>query len=151
MDGFEPTEKIVIIAATNRADVLDAALLRPGRFDRSVMLDLPDRKDRLAILQIHSGEKPLAEGVRLDVIAERTPGLSGADLQSVMNEGAIFAARDNRTTLEQNANHICIQNMNEKLLPITKQGMHWLHQFFRTLIQCIKFQSLLVDILADTR
>jgi cell division protease FtsH len=99
MDGFEPTEKIVIIAATNRADVLDAALLRPGRFDRSVMLDLPDRKDRLAILQIHSGEKPLAEGVRLDVIAERTPGLSGADLQSVMNEGAIFAARDNRTTI----------------------------------------------------
>lgn len=101
MDGFEPTEKVVIMAATNRADVLDPALLRPGRFDRTVILEVPDRKDRLAILKIHSGEKPLADDVKLEVIAEQTPGFSGADLQSLMNEGAIFTARDNRTKVTQ--------------------------------------------------
>lgn len=102
MDGFDPNEKVIILAATNRSDVLDPALLRPGRFDRTVMLDLPDRKDRLAILQIHANEKPLADDVKLEVIAERTAGLSGADLQSLMNEGAIFAARDNRTKVAMN-------------------------------------------------
>ena len=101
MDGFEPTQKLVIMAATNRADVLDPALLRPGRFDRRVYLGLPDRKDREAILKIHSGEKPLEETVDLKVLAERTPGFSGADLQSLMNEGAIFAARDNRLKITQ--------------------------------------------------
>lgn len=101
MDGFEPTDKLVVMAATNRADVLDAALLRPGRFDRRVYLNLPDRKDREAILKIHSNEKPLEKNIDLKVVAARTPGFSGADLQSVMNEGAIFAARDNRTTVDQ--------------------------------------------------
>lgn len=101
MDGFEPTEKVIIMAATNRSDVLDPALLRPGRFDRTVTLDVPDRKDRLAILKIHAHEKPLADDVVLQVIAEQTPGFSGADLQSLMNEGAIFAARANRTKITQ--------------------------------------------------
>ncbi len=101
MDGFEPNEKVIVIAATNRPDVLDPALLRTGRFDRRVVVDLPDRKDREEILKIHSRKKPFAEDVNLAVIAERTPGFSGADLYSLMNEGAILAARENRTKVSQ--------------------------------------------------
>ncbi len=101
MDGFEPNEKVIIIAATNRPDVLDPALLRPGRFDRRVMLDLPDVSDREAILKINIKKKPLAEDVDLHVIAERTPGFSGADLTSLMNEGAILAAREDRKKVGQ--------------------------------------------------
>ncbi len=101
MDGFEPTEKVVVMAATNRPDVLDPALLRPGRFDRRVTIDLPDRSDREEILKIHARQKPFAEDVNLVVIAERTPGFSGADLYSLMNEAAILAARENRTTVSQ--------------------------------------------------
>lgn len=101
MDGFEPTEKVVVMAATNRADVLDAALLRPGRFDRRVFLTVPDRKDRELILKIHANEKPLEENVDLTVVAERTSGFSGADLESLMNEAAILAARHNRKKVSQ--------------------------------------------------
>lgn len=101
MDGFEPNEKVIVMAATNRPDVLDPALLRPGRFDRRVTIDLPDRGDRLAILEVHAKNKPLAEDVNLNVIAERTPGFSGADLHSLMNEGAILAAREDRTKIGQ--------------------------------------------------
>lgn len=101
MDGFEPNEKLVIMAASNRPDVLDPALVRPGRFDRRVVLDLPDRHDREEILKIHSRTKPFAEDVSLTVIAERTPGFSGADLYSLMNEGAILAARENRKKVSQ--------------------------------------------------
>lgn len=101
MDGFEPTEKTVVMAATNRPDVLDPALLRPGRFDRRVTIDLPDRHDREEILKIHAKEKPFAEDVTLGLIAERTPGFSGADLYSLMNEAAILAARENRTKVAQ--------------------------------------------------
>jgi len=101
MDGFEPTEKIIMMAATNRPDVLDPALLRPGRFDRRVTIDLPDRADRKAILEVHSTKKPFAEDVNLDVIANRTPGFSGADLYSLMNEGAILAAREGRNKVGQ--------------------------------------------------
>jgi cell division protease FtsH len=101
MDGFEPNEKVIVMAATNRGDVLDPALLRPGRFDRRVMLDLPDRLDREEILTIHSNKKPFAEDVDLKVIAERTPGFSGADLYSLMNEGAILAAREDRKKVSQ--------------------------------------------------
>jgi cell division protease FtsH len=101
MDGFEPNEKVIVMAATNRPDVLDPALLRPGRFDRRVTIDLPDRKDREEILKVHSREKPFAEDVHLALIAERTPGFSGADLQSLMNEGAILAARENRVKIAQ--------------------------------------------------
>jgi len=101
MDGFEPNEKVIVMAATNRPDVLDPALLRPGRFDRRVTIDLPDRKDREEILKVHARKKPLAEDVNLEVIAQRTPGFSGADLYSLMNEGAILAARENRKTVAQ--------------------------------------------------
>src|SRR5665213_3492788 len=101
MDGFEPAEKVIVMAATNRPDVLDPALLRPGRFDRRVTIDLPDRNDRLAILNVHARKKPFGEDVNLVVIAERTPGFSGADLYSLMNEGAILAARENRTKITQ--------------------------------------------------
>jgi cell division protease FtsH len=101
MDGFEPNEKVIVMAATNRPDVLDPALLRPGRFDRRVMIDLPDRKDREDILVTHSRKKPMGPDVVLSVIAERTPGFSGADLANLMNEAAILAARENRKELAQ--------------------------------------------------
>jgi cell division protease FtsH len=101
MDGFEPNEKVIVMAATNRPDVLDPALLRPGRFDRRVTIDLPDRKDRLEILQVHSRKKPFGPDVNLEVIAERTPGFSGAELYSLMNEGAILAAREERKEITQ--------------------------------------------------
>ena len=101
MDGFEPHEKVIVMAATNRPDVLDPALLRPGRFDRRVFLDLPDINDREEILKIHSIKKPFDKNVNLRVIAERTPGFSGADLQNIMNEGAILAARRGRKKVVQ--------------------------------------------------
>ena len=101
MDGFEPNDKVIVMAATNRPDVLDPALVRPGRFDRKVVLDLPDRADREEILRIHATQKPLAEDINLTLIAERTPGFSGADLYSLMNEGAILAARENRKKVFQ--------------------------------------------------
>ena len=101
MDGFEPNDKVIVMAATNRPDVLDPALVRPGRFDRKVVLDLPDRSDREEILKIHAVKKPLAEDINLKLIAERTPGFSGADLYSLMNEGAILAARENRKKVFQ--------------------------------------------------
>ena len=101
MDGFEPNEKVIVMAATNRPDVLDPALLRPGRFDRRVVIDLPDRKDREAILKIHARKKPLGEDVNFETVAERTPGFSGADLYSLMNEGAILAAREDRKKVTQ--------------------------------------------------
>ena len=101
MDGFEPTEKVIVMAATNRPDVLDPALVRPGRFDRRVTIDLPDRDDREAILKVHARKKPLAEDVNLGTVATRTPGFSGADLQSLMNEAAILAAREERKTVSQ--------------------------------------------------
>ena len=101
MDGFEPTEKLIVMAATNRSDVLDDALLRPGRFDRRVMLDAPDRKEREEILNIHARRKPLAEDVDLALIATRTPGFAGADLESLMNEAALLAARHNKKQIEK--------------------------------------------------
>jgi len=102
MDGFEPTNNVIVIAATNRPDVLDPALLRPGRFDRQVVIDLPDIKDREEILQVHSRKKPLAKEVNLRRIAERTPGFSGADLANLLNEAAILAARQNKKIIENN-------------------------------------------------
>ncbi|OHA67035.1 MAG: cell division protein FtsH [Candidatus Wildermuthbacteria bacterium RIFCSPHIGHO2_02_FULL_47_12] len=101
MDGFERDSTVIVCAATNRPDVLDSALLRPGRFDRRIVLDLPDVQDREEILKIHGRGKPLTQTVRLREIAERTPGFSGADLESLMNESAILAARKNRTIISQ--------------------------------------------------
>jgi cell division protease FtsH len=103
MDGFEGNSGIIIIAATNRADVLDSALLRPGRFDRQVMVDVPDIKGRLDILKVHSRNKKLATDVSLEAIARRTPGFSGADLSNLLNEAAILTARRRKeaTTLAE--------------------------------------------------
>ena len=101
MDGFEPNDKVIVMAATNRPDVLDPALLRPGRFDRRVILDLPDLKDREEILHIHARKVPMFEDVNMRVIAERTPGFSGADLASLVNEAAILAAREERKVISQ--------------------------------------------------
>ena len=103
MDGFEPNAGVIVMAATNRPDVLDPALLRPGRFDRRVVLDPPDIKDREEILTIHAKGKPLAKDVSLRKLAERTPGFSGADLQNLMNEGAILAARKNLKEIPMDA------------------------------------------------
>ncbi|MBN2058241.1 MAG: ATP-dependent zinc metalloprotease FtsH [Candidatus Saganbacteria bacterium] len=93
MDGFDPNTNVIVIAATNRPDILDPALLRPGRFDRQVVLDKPDLKGREEILKIHGKNKPLAPGVDYTVMARRTPGFTGADLENVLNEAAILAAR----------------------------------------------------------
>merc|ERR1719238_2683694 len=93
MDGFEGNSGVIVVAATNRGDVLDSALLRPGRFDRRVPVGLPDKDGRVEILKVHTRGKPLAEGVGLDTIAARTTGFSGAQLQNLMNESAIYAAR----------------------------------------------------------
>lgn len=100
MDGFDPSVNIIIIAATNRPDVLDPALLRPGRFDRQVVIDLPDLKDREEILEVHAKKKPIEKSIELKKIAERTPGFSGADLANVLNEAAILAARQNKKVIE---------------------------------------------------
>ncbi|MCF8132433.1 MAG: ATP-dependent zinc metalloprotease FtsH [Synechococcus sp. Tobar2m-G35] len=103
MDGFEGNNGIIIIAATNRPDVLDSALMRPGRFDRQVTVDAPDIKGRLSILEVHSRNKTLAEGVSLEAIARRTPGFTGADLANLLNEAAILTARRRKsaTTLAE--------------------------------------------------
>lgn len=99
MDGFEPNEQVIVMAATNRGDLLDSALLRPGRFDRRVVLDLPDKEGRLAILQVHKKNKPFEEKVDWHKVAMRTVGFSGADLENMLNEAAIEAARHNRTKI----------------------------------------------------
>ena len=101
MDGFERDNNVIVISATNRPDVLDPALLRPGRFDRRVVLDLPDINDREEVLKIHSIGKPLALNVKLREVSERTPGFSGADLANVVNEAAILAARRNKQQIFQ--------------------------------------------------
>jgi len=101
MDGFDTNTNVIVMAATNRPDVLDPALLRPGRFDRRVMLDVPSIKDREEILKIHAHNKPMAEDVDLRKIAERTPGFAGADLANVENEAAIMAAGNNKKKIEQ--------------------------------------------------
>jgi cell division protease FtsH len=101
MDGFEKETGVIILAATNRPDILDPALLRPGRFDRKIVLDPPDVHDREAILEIHSRGKPLGKSVDYKEIAERTPGFTGADLENVANEAALLAARQNKTQIDQ--------------------------------------------------
>ncbi len=99
MDGFEPTEGIVVIAATNRPDVLDPALLRPGRFDRQIVVPLPDLEERLPILEVHAKGKPLDASVDMMIVARGTPGMSGADLANLVNEAALHAVRRNSTTI----------------------------------------------------
>jgi cell division protease FtsH len=101
MDGFEKETGVIILAATNRPDILDPALLRPGRFDRKIVLDPPDVNDRKEILEIHSKDKPLGKDINFKETAERTPGFSGADLANVANEAALLAARQNKTQVDQ--------------------------------------------------
>ncbi len=112
MDGFDPREGIVVLAATNRPDVLDAALLRPGRFDRRIIVQHPDRPGRAAILKVHTRDVPLASDVVLDRIAAETPGLVGADLRNLVNEAALLAAR-------RGASEVAAQDFGEALQKIT--------------------------------
>ena len=99
MDGFEPGQNVIMIAATNRPDILDPALLRPGRFDRQIQVDAPDSKGRAKILAVHSKDKPMAKNVDLEVLARKTPGYTGADLANVINEAALLTARQGKTEL----------------------------------------------------
>jgi cell division protease FtsH len=101
MDGFDTETNVIVIAATNRPDVLDPALMRPGRFDRQVILDKPDVKERQAILDVHKKNKPLADGADMEEVAKRTPGFSGADLANILNEAAILTARRNKHKISQ--------------------------------------------------
>ena len=99
MDGFDPETNVILIAATNRPDILDPALLRPGRFDRQIQVDAPDMKGRQKILEVHAKGKPMAKGVDLAVLARKTPGFTGADLANVLNEAALLTARENATKI----------------------------------------------------
>ena len=100
MDGFEMKDNIILIAATNRPDILDPALLRPGRFDRQIVVDRPDRKGRAKILEVHTRGKPLAKHIELDILAGQTPGFTGADLQNLVNEAALLAARQGKREID---------------------------------------------------
>ena len=137
MDGFAPNEGIIIIAATNRPDILDKALLRPGRFDRQIVVDKPDVTGRVAILRVHTKGKPIAKDVDLDILARRTPGFTGADLANLVNEAALLAARRNKheinmTELEESIERVMagperkskVMSDNEKKLTAYHEGGH---------------------------
>ena len=117
MDGFETTDNLILLAATNRPDVLDAALLRPGRFDRRIIVDNPDVRGREAILKVHSKNIPLAKNVRLDIIAKGTPGMSGADLANLINEAALLAAKHKK----QRVAMVDIENAKDKVMMGTER------------------------------
>jgi len=119
MDGFDNETNVIIIAATNRPDVLDPALLRPGRFDRRVVIDSPDIKDREAILKVHSANKPLAKTVNLHEIAQRTPGFTGAGLENLVNEAAILVARRNKKAIHQDE---LVESIEKVLLGPERKG-----------------------------
>ena len=112
MDGFEANQGVILMAATNRPDVLDPALLRPGRFDRQIIVDRPDLKGRTQILKVHSKEKPIAKNVDLETIAKQTPGFTGADLANLLNEAALLAARKSKKTISK----IDIENSIDRVL-----------------------------------
>ena len=118
MDGFDAAEGVVVLAATNRPDVLDPALLRPGRFDRQVVVPLPNQVERRAILAVHCGDKALGPDVSLDAVARATPGFSGADLANLANEAAINAVRDGRDTLQ----HVDFQEARDRILLGLREG-----------------------------
>ncbi|MDD3284236.1 MAG: ATP-dependent zinc metalloprotease FtsH [Patescibacteria group bacterium] len=124
MDGFDNETNIIVLAATNRPDVLDPALLRPGRFDRQVIIDLPDMNDRYSILKLHAANKPLEENVDLEMISKRTPGFSGADLRNVLNESAILAAKQNKKRISQ----LDILNSIEKVMLGPERKSHILSE-----------------------
>ena len=137
MDGFAPNEGIIIIAATNRPDILDRALLRPGRFDRQIVVDKPDVTGRIAILKVHTKGKPIAKDADLDILARRTPGFTGADLANLVNEAALLAARRNKheinmTELEESIERVMagperkskVMSEHEKKLTAYHEGGH---------------------------
>ena len=155
MDGFDPNLGVIVIAATNRPDVLDPALLRPGRFDRRVVIDLPDIKDREAILAIHANNKPLEPEVSLRQVAERTVGFSGADLGNLLNEAAILAARRDKKTIgpaevlesgdkvilgPERKSHM-LSTKERESRPTTKPAMLWWLTSCLMPIRCTKFPS----------
>ena len=120
LDGFEPSENVIVIAATNRPDILDKALLRPGRFDRQITIDLPSQEAREDILKIHARNKPMAKDVDLEKISRATPGFSGADLENLLNEAALYAGRDKRKKVA-NAD---IESARDKvLMGLEREGM----------------------------
>lgn len=120
MDGFEPNQGVVVLAATNRPDILDPALLRPGRFDRRVTIDLPTASQRAAILRVHSRNKPLSEEVDLEALARGTPGFSGADLENLLNEAALNAAREGKNTIDS---HDVEDARDKVLLGLRREGL----------------------------
>ncbi len=124
MDGFETDGRVIVLAATNRPDVLDPALLRPGRFDRKVILDLPDRQEREEILKVHIRNKPVAKNIDLPIISRQTPGASGSDLKNIVNEAAILAARDNKKEVTQ---HYFVQAI-EKVMIGPERKSHLMSQ-----------------------
>ncbi|MCU0551531.1 MAG: ATP-dependent zinc metalloprotease FtsH [Leptolyngbya sp. Prado105] len=139
MDGFEGNTGIIIIAATNRPDVLDSALLRPGRFDRQIMVDLPDRKGRLKILEVHARNKKLADEIDLEKIALRTPGLSGAELANLLNEAAILTARRHKDAvtmleIDDAIDRISIGLSKNPLLDSTRKRMTAYHEVGHALL-----------------
>ena len=126
MDGFELKDNIILIAATNRPDILDPALLRPGRFDRQIVVDRPDRKGRREILEVHSKGKPLAREIDLDVLAAATPGFTGADLSNLINEAALLAARRGKKMIGQDELEEGIMRViagpEKKAAPLLREG-----------------------------
>lgn len=120
LDGFEPSENVIVIAATNRPDILDKALLRPGRFDRQITIDLPSQEARAAILKIHARNKPLAKDVDLEKISRATPGFSGADLENLLNEAALYTGRDKRKRI---ANKDIEAARDKVLMGLEREGM----------------------------
>ena len=142
MDGFAPGEMVVVLAATNRPDVLDPALLRPGRFDRKITLDLPQRAARLQILEVHARDVPLADDVDLERLAARTVGFSGADLSNLVNEAALLAGRDHKPRVDSEAfdkarDKIVLGGERERMLEEEDRKLVALHESGHALLACL--------------
>ncbi len=143
MDGFEPLDYIIVVGATNRPDVLDPALLRPGRFDRQVTVTAPDKREREAILKLHSGNKPFESDVDMTIIAKRTAGFSGADLQNLLNEAAIMAVREKATKIsnlhlrEAIEKSLLGSSLKSKLITDTQKKLTAYHEAGHALVQTV--------------
>ena len=156
MDGFESNESVILIAATNRADILDPALLRPGRFDRQIVVDAPDVRGRERILQVHAKDKPIGSDVDLKRIAQLTPGFTGADLMNLMNESALLTARRGKKIITMREVNESMERviagperkgrvMDEAIkLPTTRAAMPSWVTSFRMPTRCTRFRSSLV-------
>ena len=152
LDGFDTKGGVIVIAATNRPDILDPALLRPGRFDRQIVVAQPDLTGRKGILKVHARGKPIAPDADLDIIARRTPGFTGADLANVINEGALLTARANgkqitmaaleeaidRVMAGRSARACCCRNGSGRSSPITRAGTRWSATRCRTPTRCTR-------------